>query len=162
LLGANAAELAALVGPRAEIVELGAGSSMKASVLASLDEPASYMPVDISAEYLAEQAAGLRPLFRRRGASRLGRFHSAIRASRLPTRERALVFFQDRRSAISRGLAARHWPRSQSIGGALLLGVDLCHDPAVLHAAYNDARGVLRVQSELLTRMNRELDAIST
>ena len=40
LLRANAAELAALAGPRAEIVELGAGSSLKARLLLdSLTEP---------------------------------------------------------------------------------------------------------------------------
>src|SRR5262245_30898827 len=57
LLRANAEQLAMLVGPRAEIVELGAGSSLKARLLlASLDEPETYLPVDVSAEYLARQA----------------------------------------------------------------------------------------------------------
>ena len=43
-------------------------------------------------------------------------------------------------------------------GGALLLGVDLVKDPAVLHAAYNDAQGVTAAFNlNLLARANREL-----
>src|SRR5512134_2133599 len=58
LLRANATEIAALVGPDADVVELGAGSSLKARLLLDrLDEPASYQPVDISAAYLLQQAA---------------------------------------------------------------------------------------------------------
>jgi len=45
-------------------------------------------------------------------------------------------------------------------GGALLVGVDLVKDPAVLHAAYNDARGVTAAFNlNLLARANRELGA---
>jgi L-histidine Nalpha-methyltransferase len=44
--------------------------------------------------------------------------------------------------------------------GALLVGVDLKKSPALLHAAYNDAAGVTAAFNlNLLTRMNRELDA---
>jgi dimethylhistidine N-methyltransferase len=43
-------------------------------------------------------------------------------------------------------------------GGALLLGADLIKDPAVLHAAYNDAQGVTAAFNlNLLARANREL-----
>ncbi|MGH8595779.1 MAG: L-histidine N(alpha)-methyltransferase, partial [Gammaproteobacteria bacterium] len=45
-------------------------------------------------------------------------------------------------------------------GGGLLIGVDLVKDPAVLHAAYNDAEGVTAAfNKNLLARANRELDA---
>ncbi len=45
-------------------------------------------------------------------------------------------------------------------GSAMLLGVDLKKDPAVLHAAYNDRRGVTAAfNRNLLTRINRELGA---
>ena len=44
--------------------------------------------------------------------------------------------------------------------GAMLVGVDLQKDPAVLSAAYNDAQGVTAAFSlNLLERINRELDA---
>lgn len=164
LLSANAAELAALVGPRAEIVELGAGSSLKARLLlASLDEPASYMPVDISAEYLAEQAAEVAAAFPSVAVHPVSAdFTRPFALPRRLARERTLVFFPGStignlsraRSAALLASLAEH------IGGALLLGVDLCHDPAVLHAAYNDARGVTAAFNlNLLTRLNRELEA---
>ncbi|WP_295852741.1 L-histidine N(alpha)-methyltransferase, partial [uncultured Xylophilus sp.] len=45
-------------------------------------------------------------------------------------------------------------------GGAMLIGADLVKDPAVLHAAYNDAAGVTAAfNRNLLVRANRELDA---
>ena len=48
---------------------------------------------------------------------------------------------------MSRGMAAR-----------MLVGVDLKKDPAVLHAAYNDAAGVTAAFNlNLLARINREL-----
>ena len=41
-----------------------------------------------------------------------------------------------------------------------MIGVDICHDAAVLHAAYNDSRGVTAAFNlNLLARLNRELDA---
>jgi uncharacterized SAM-dependent methyltransferase len=45
-------------------------------------------------------------------------------------------------------------------GGAMLIGVDVKKDANVLHAAYNDARGVTaRFNRNLLARINRELGA---
>ena len=50
--------------------------------------------------------------------------------------------------------------REQLDGGGLLIGVDLVKDPAILHAAYNDAAGVTAAfNKNLLARANRELDA---
>jgi len=45
-------------------------------------------------------------------------------------------------------------------GGAMLVGVDLKKDPAVLRAAYDDAQGVTaQFNLNLLARINRELGA---
>jgi uncharacterized SAM-dependent methyltransferase len=45
-------------------------------------------------------------------------------------------------------------------GGALLIGVDLQKDEAILNAAYNDAAGVTaQFNQNLLHRLNRELGA---
>jgi dimethylhistidine N-methyltransferase len=164
LLHANAAELAALAGPRAEVVELGAGSSLKARLLlGSLEDPASYLPVDVSADYLRQQAADTAALFP--GVAVHPVVADFTRPFTLPLRlkrERTLVFFPG--STIgnlsrTRGAALLAW-LAERMGGALLLGVDLCHDPVVLHAAYNDARGVTAAFNlNLLARLNRELDA---
>jgi L-histidine N-alpha-methyltransferase len=164
LLRANAAEIAALVGSRAEVLELGAGSSVKARLLlASLQDPASYLPVDISADYLAQQAAEIAALFPSVEVRPVAAdFTRPFALPRRLVRERTLVFFpgstignlsRTRGAALLASLAER-------VGGALLLGVDLCHDPVVLHAAYNDARGVTAAFNlNLLARLNRELDA---
>ncbi|HEX7238266.1 MAG TPA: L-histidine N(alpha)-methyltransferase [Gammaproteobacteria bacterium] len=164
LLREHAGELSALVGPRAEVVELGAGSSLKARLLlGALDEPASYQPVDISAEYLAEQAAEIAAAYPNVAVQPVSAdFTRPFLLPRQPARERALVFFpgstignlsRTRSAALLASLAER-------VGGALLLGVDLCHDPDVLHAAYNDSRGVTAAFNlNLLARLNRELDA---
>ena len=164
LLKTNAAEIAALVGARAEVVELGAGSSLKARLLlGSLDEPASYLPVDVSADYLRQQAAEIAERFRSVAVHPVvADFTRPFTLPRRLVRERTLVFFpgstignlsRTRGAALLASLAER-------IGGALLLGVDLCHDPAVLHAAYNDARGVTAAFNlNVLARLNRELGA---
>jgi uncharacterized SAM-dependent methyltransferase len=46
------------------------------------------------------------------------------------------------------------------LGGGLLIGVDLDKDPDVLHAAYNDRKGVTAAFNlNLLVRLNREAGA---
>ena len=85
----------------------------------------------------------------------------------LPARDRApgavWVSSRARRSAISRRDEALHFLQlaAQVLrGGGLLLGVDLVKDPAMLHAAYNDAQGVTAAFNlNLLARANRELGA---
>ena len=59
-----AAHIAAAVGPGATLVELGSGSSRKTPLLLrALQSPSSYVPVDISAEYLAESVHILQAAF---------------------------------------------------------------------------------------------------
>jgi dimethylhistidine N-methyltransferase len=165
VLRGNASEIAALVGASADVVELGAGSSLKARLLLDcLDRPASYQPVDISAEYLLQQAAEVaaaypsvtvRPVLA--DFTRPFTLPSAVAA------RRTLLFFpgstvgnlpRARAAALLSSLARR------TPGGALLIGVDICKDPAVLRDAYNDSRGVTaEFNLNLLVRLNRELGA---
>jgi dimethylhistidine N-methyltransferase len=164
LLRAHSDELASLAGARAEVVEIGAGSSLKASLLLeSLIEPASYLPVDISAAYLARQAAEVAAAFPAVAVHAvLADFTRPLRLPRQLVRERTVAFFPGstignlsriRAAALLASLAER-------VGGALLLGVDVCRDPAILRPAYNDSRGVTAAfNMNLLTRLNRELDA---
>lgn len=160
-----APEIAAQIGPHAEIVEFGAGSLAKVRLLLdALDSPRRYVPIDISGEHLEAAAERLRtdyprlavqpmvadytmPLVlpsREKGAGqRVGFFPGSTLGNFSP--EEALAFLQ---------LACRLLR-----GGGLLLGVDLVKDPALLHAAYNDAQGVTAAFNlNLLRRANRELD----
>jgi dimethylhistidine N-methyltransferase len=160
-------EIATPVGPRAAVVELGAGSSTKVRMLLDhLHEPAAYVPVDISRDYLLEQAEEL--------AADYPHVHvqpvvaDFTRPFRLPDHpvvpERNLFFFP--------GSTIGNFSRARALelltmmaaeakqGGALLIGVDLRKDPAILHAAYNDEAGVTaEFNLNLLARLNRELDA---
>ena len=61
ILRSHAREIAAQMGPCAEIVEFGAGSCAKVRLLLdAMERPARYLPIDISGEHLAAAAAELR------------------------------------------------------------------------------------------------------
>lgn len=160
-------EIAALVGERASVIEFGAGSNTKVRLLLDhLRDPAAYVPVDISPEFLLEQVESLREDYP--GVQMQPVFADFTRPFELPQHaavpKRNLVFFPGstignftRRGALEllEVMAAAAKP-----GGALLVGVDLEKDPAVLHAAYNDADGITaEFNLNLLARLNRELDA---
>ncbi len=159
--------VAALVGERAAVIEFGAGSNIKVRLLLDhLHEPAAYVPVDISPEFLLEQVESLRGDYP--GVHMQPVFADFTQPFELPehpvTPERNLVFFpgstignftRSRALEVLEVMAAEAKP-----GGALLIGVDLQKDPAILHAAYNDAAGVTaEFNLNLLVRLNRDLDA---
>ncbi len=166
LLAAHADEIADQIGPGAEIIEFGAGSLQKIRLLLdALRNPLRYVPIDISGAHLAASAGALqrsypdlavRPVVADYTADmswleqidgavrRIGFFPGSTLGNLNPAQ--ALAFLK----RVSRGLQ----------GGALLLGVDLVKDPSVLHAAYNDSKGVTAAFNlNVLARANRELDA---
>jgi len=164
LLRDHANEIGTLAPPRAEVVELGAGSSLKARVLLScLREPRSYLPIDLSAAYLAAQAADVAAAYPNVIVQPvLADFTRPFALPRKLERDRTLVFFPG--STIG-NLSRRHAAAlleslAQRLGGSLLLGVDACRDAAVLHPAYNDSSGITAAFNlNVLTRLNRELGA---
>jgi len=162
LLDRHAPEIARRIGPGAELVEFGAGSLRKVRLLLdALERPASLLPIDISAEHLWASAAELR-----RERPGLAVHPLAVDFTRefvLPPALGPRVGFFPGSSignfepGEARALLERmvHW-----LDGGLLIGVDLVKDPDLLHAAYNDARGVTaRFNLNLLARANAELGA---
>ena len=164
LLRAHSAEIAALAGANVEIMEFGAGAGEKIRiVLDALESPRAYIPVDISDSWLgaaAERLASAYPdvaVYPVTGdfgsqlswpfsspARRIGFFPGSTIGNFTPTEAREFL------AATAQLLR----------GGALLIGVDLVKNPAVLHAAYNDATGVTAAfNRNLLARANRELGA---
>jgi dimethylhistidine N-methyltransferase len=164
ILTERAPEIAAQIGPHAEVIEFGAGSLTKVRLLLdALHAPRRYVPIDISGEHLEAAAQRLRTDYPQLGVQplvadytmplvlpargegmgqRVGFFPGSTLGNFSP--EEALAFLQ---------LAQRLLR-----GGGLLLGVDLVKDPARLHAAYNDAQGVTAAFNlNLLRRANREL-----
>ncbi|MBT3070967.1 L-histidine N(alpha)-methyltransferase [Rhodomicrobium sp. Az07] len=165
LLKERAREFGAALPGRAMVVEFGSGSSRKTELLlAALDRPAAYVPIEIS-------AAALYPAARRIAKDFpdvdvypvLGGFHDLERM-RLPLGGSPLVgFFPgstignfSRPEAVDFLLSAR---RLLGPGAAFLLGVDLQKPLDILLPAYNDADGVTAAFNlNLLARINRDLE----
>lgn len=166
ILGDNAAALAGFVPEGGSLIEFGSGSSAKVRLLLrELPQLFAYVPVDISAEFLAEEAARLhRELPRLRIVPVAADF---MRSFALPPalrdRPRAGFFPGSTIGNFDPDEAKvflRHAARVLGAGAALIIGVDLVKDPAVLEAAYNDAGGITaRFNLNLLARANRELGA---
>jgi dimethylhistidine N-methyltransferase len=166
ILEQNAAAMAASVPLAAALVEFGAGSSKKARImLRAAPQIAAYVPVDISGEFLAQEAAALKrdmpnlavlpvvadftrdfdlpPQIRNR--PRVGFFPGSTIGNFEP---------QDAAEFL------RQAGRILGHGATMIVGIDLIKDEAVLNAAYDDAAGVTaRFNLNVLTRMNRELGA---
>jgi L-histidine Nalpha-methyltransferase len=167
ILAANAAEIAEAVGPGALVFEYGAGIARKTvRLLATLDRPAAYVPVDISPESLREAEASVRAQFP--GLVIRPVVADFTAPVRLPLEDlacdRRVSFFPgstignfDPPDAVA--LLAR-MARDAGLGGGLLIGVDAPKDGETLVRAYDDARGVTAAfDLNLLARMNRELGA---
>jgi len=164
LLETKAAEIAAMMGENAELIELGAGSLRKVRVLLdALVAPRAYVPIDISGDYLhgvvEELAADYPGLYL---YPVVADFTKPLILPRLGAGRRAGFFSGSTIGNFEPGEAT---PLLASIakllrGGGLLIGVDLVKDPATLHAAYNDSAGITAAfNKNLLVRANRELGA---
>jgi dimethylhistidine N-methyltransferase len=166
ILTDNAREIAAHMGPRAEIVEFGAGSLRKVRLLLdAMDRPARYLPIDISGEHLARSALSLQQDYPGIDVQPVVADYTQrlLLPARLPGAGQRVGFFPGSTIGNFTPPEALHFLQiaGQVLrGGALLLGADLVKDPAILHAAYNDAQGVTaEFNRNLLARANRELGA---
>ncbi len=164
LLHDRAADVAALAGPGATLVELGSGSSVKVRILLdALDDPAMYVPVDISREHLVAAAARLAGDYP--AVTVVPVAADYVRGFALPRGvrpDRMVVFFPGSTIGNFRPAEALTFLRGlgQRLGAGtrLLIGVDLRKDRRILEAAYNDAAGVTAAfNMNLLARINREL-----
>jgi len=163
LLDRHAPAIGTLIGPGAEIVEFGAGASRKVRVLLdAMVSPCCFVPIDISGEHLAEAVAALRSDYPGLAVRPLAADFT-VDLELPPAAGRRVGFFPG--SSIGNFEPAEaerllHRFAGWLGGGALLIGVDLVKDPAALHAAYNDSRGVTAAFNlNLFARANRELQA---
>jgi len=164
ILEDHAAEMAAACGPRCLLVEYGSGSSLKTRLLLDqMTDPAGYVPLDISREHLLDAARRLAGHYPQLNI--LPVCADYTRPVRLPACDgvaRTVVYFPGSTIGNFEPHDARRFlhdaARLCGPGGGLLIGVDLKKDPALLHAAYNDASGVTaEFNLNLLHRINREL-----
>ena len=160
-------EMAAGIGEAASVIEFGIGSGTKTKLLLrSLQDPVAFIPVDISARHLARTSRELGDEFP--SIEMLPVAADFTRPISLPEparpSSRNLVYFPGSTIGNFKIEAA-----AQLLGvmramagdnGALLIGIDLKKDPAVLHRAYNDREGVTaEFNRNLLTRLNRDFGA---
>jgi L-histidine Nalpha-methyltransferase len=159
-------EMARLAGPGVSVIEFGAGSGLKTrQLLAGLEDPVAYVPVEISREHLLDAAERIALEFP--ALEVLPVCADFTRPFQLPEPDRMplrnLVYFPG--STIGNFTPTRPdllevMHTEAAAGGALLIGVDLRKDRATLERAYNDAAGVTaEFNLNLLRRMNRELGA---
>lgn len=165
ILADRGSEIAGRVGPGRAVVEFGSGSSTKTPLLLSAIEPAAYVPIDISGEFLRESAAALATGFP--GLPVIPVEADFTRAVPLPPTVGPLPmlgFFPGSTignlvppSAVDllRSMRATLGDRSH-----LLIGFDRIKDRDTLVAAYDDPEGVTAAFNlNLLHRINRELSA---
>ncbi len=157
-------QIALAVGPDRQIVEYGSGSGLKTRLLLQkLENPRSYVPVEISGEFLLASAEKLREEFP--GLTVEPVHADYTRPLELPSDGGSrVVFFPGSTIGNFTVVEAQKFlaqiAEQVGEGGGLLIGVDLKKDPAVLHAAYNDARGITAAfNRNILYHLNRELDA---
>ena len=165
LMDARMADIAAAVGPALHVVEYGSGSGRKTEILlAGLDEPVAYTPIEISRDALLHSVARLEGVFPDIEMLPVCADFTRPVALPRPGREarRRLAFFP--------GSTLGNFERAEAVrllramrdtvgeGGQALVGIDLDKDPAVIEAAYNDAAGITaEFTLNLLVRLNREI-----
>ena len=163
----NIDEIASLVGRQASLIEFGSGSSLKTRVLLEhLDDLAAYVPVDISEDHLLESARQIRGEFP--DLDVLPVVADFTQPFQLPTPKvmpvRNIIYFPGSTIGNFTNDAARELLQvmyeEAGAGGALLIGVDLQKDPAIIERAYNDSAGVTaEFNRNMLRHLNREFGA---
>ena len=148
------------------MIEFGGGSSRKARILLGAAATVeAYVPVDISGDFLQQEAAQLRRDFPRLQVYPL--VEDFTKAFALPPAIAALPrvgFFPGSTIGNFEPHEAckflRHAGGMLGAGAVFVIGVDLVKDAKILYDAYNDAEGVTaKFNLNLLARINRELGA---
>lgn len=162
-------DIAARIGPDAHVIELGSGAGIKTrQLLASLDSPRAYTPIEISAAALNRSTRELEAAFPDIEIVPVQADYThpiPTEAFTLdPPARRRIVYFPG--STISNFESDQAIHFLQRLGriagpdGAVLVGVDLVKPADHLIKAYDDADGVTgEFNRNLLVRMQRELGA---
>lgn len=163
----HAPQMAQIIGPQAAIIELGSGSSLKTRLLLDeLQQPAAYVPVDISREHLLKTARQLAadypgldivPVV----ADFTSRF--TLPPAAAATQRRIVYFPGSTLGNFERPQATQLLANVRELvgpQGAVLIGFDLRKDAATLERAYDDAQGITaQFNLNALRHVNRVLGA---
>lgn len=160
------AEMARFMDDPIQLVEPGSGSSLKTRMLLrTLPKLHSYIPVDISEQYLTEIAGNLRKEFPELSIEPVAADYT--KPFKIPSTSadiRTVAYFPGSTIGnFNKENAKRFLSQlSELIGsdGGLLIGYDLLKEEDVLFAAYDDSEGVTaEFNLNILTHINRVLDA---
>ncbi len=164
LLNQHAEEIAELIGKECLLIEPGSGSSQKVRLLLDAFQPAAYMPMDISRNYLMNAAQQLSEEYPwlEVHATCID-FTADMVLHFCPADIHKVAFFPG--SSIGNfepqdaAVFLQKVVKMVGEGGGLLIGVDVKKDKAILDAAYNDSQGITaKFNLNLLSRINQELD----
>jgi L-histidine Nalpha-methyltransferase len=160
LTRAHIAAIARFAGTAGTLIEYGSGAGVKSRLLIRALRPVAYIPVDISRDALQAAAWRLAREFPRLDiVPVVGDFSRPLT---LPVKGRrggcAVYFPGSTIGNLTPEEAQAFLAMTRGQAGRMLVGVDLKKDANVLHAAYNDAKGVTAAFNlNLLRRINREL-----
>lgn len=162
----HASSIAYQIDRHAMLVEYGSGSSTKTRILLdALEEPAAYVPIDISEEHLLKTAHNLRSAYPHLAilpvvADFTKPFH--LPAGEFGQTHVALYFPGSTIGNFTVTEASELLAMMASLlgpEGGLLIGIDLQKEVSVIESAYNDRGGVTaEFNLNLLRRINAELD----
>jgi dimethylhistidine N-methyltransferase len=157
----HGADMGTKAGKGRTLIDLGAGNCEKAESLFGMLEPASYVAVDISTDFLRWAVTQLRircPHIAMHGVS--ADFASRLELPDSIPRERRLFFYPGSSignfTPLDAGNFLRQVAELSGPDGALLIGVDLVKDHHVLEDAYDDVLGVTAAFNlNVLNHVNR-------
>jgi dimethylhistidine N-methyltransferase len=168
ILQQHCSDIADQIGENSLIIEYGSGSSQKICLLLdSLMKPLAYMPIDISKEHMlsaSKKIADQYPDLKILAVCADYTAEMLLPDYGISSIQKKVIFFPGTTIGnLEPNEAIQLLKRSAMIvgsGGAMLIGFDMKKDPQILHAAYNDAKGVTAAfNMNLLTHINRELEA---
>jgi dimethylhistidine N-methyltransferase len=165
IFSTNLSAIAKAAGVGATLIDLGAGNCAKAARLFAALQPAQYVPVDVSVEFLRDAVGQLQQRFPHIEMTGMGLdFSSTLDLPAAVKKEKRLFFYPG--SSIGNftpedALAFFHRLRAAcNNDGGLLIGVDLIKEKHILDEAYDDALGVTAAFNlNLLLHLNHMLGA---
>ena len=159
-------EIVELLGKNCLLIEYGSGSSTKTrKLLDALQQPAGYVPIDISKEHLLNAAISLAMAYPDLEVLPVCTDYTStfeIPAPPVPDLHKVGYYPGSTIGNFDPEPARRFLQQIARAceGGGLLIGVDLKKDFNILHQAYNDQQGVTaQFNLNLLERINKELGA---
>lgn len=164
ILEDNLDEMSLYLGEKLILIEPGSGSSEKTKILLSgLQSISTYIPIDISGDYLGKVAEGLRKEYPNIEIEPLATDYTIpFELPEIQENTRKIIFFPGSTIGNFKEETVNRFFNiiSKIVGeyGGMLIGVDLKKDIQILEAAYNDSKGVTAAfNKNMLLHLNREI-----